>query len=344
MNKILKSIVIFAVLFATSQVFASGGNRIGTAGAQELLLPVGASSIALNGANTSYVTGVDAIYFNPAGLSGSKHETEVTFSSMNYIADINFVFAGLAVNIEDVGSIGLSLRSVDVGDIRQTTEEQPGGTGSTFSPSFIVVGLTYSSFLTDRIKAGVNFNFISETIQNTSATGFALDAGIQYDGLAGIEGLMLGVVMKNFGSKMQFTGADLQRDATESGSDRGTQTYRIEAEPFELPSQIDIGLAYKASFNDNFTSIFSSSFQNNNFLNDHYKFGLELSYDEMLFLRGGYTLANERTNVGADDNIFGPSFGAGFVIKGDVDIIFDYAYRTVDYFDDNQVFGLKVAF
>jgi len=341
MNKTIKLLTIFGLLFGVTNLFASGGNRIGTAGAQELLIPVGAASIALNGANMAYVTGVDAIYYNPAGLSGSTRETEASFSSMSYIADINFIFAGLGVNIEGVGSIGLSLRSLDVGDIPETTEEQPGGTGSTFSPSFIVVGLTYSNFLTDRIRAGINFNLINESIMSTS---ISLDAGIQYDGVGNIEGLMLGVVLRNFGSKMSFTGADLQRTATEANSDRGSQIYRIEAEPFELPSQIDIGLAYRSSFSDNFSGTLSSSFQNNNFLNDQYKFGLELNYDEMLYLRGGYTVANERAAVGSDDNIFGPSFGAGFVIQGDVDIIIDYAFQTVDYFSDNQVFGLKVAF
>ncbi len=56
----------------------------------------------------------------------------------------------------------------------------PDGTGSTYSPSFLMVGLTYSKVITDRISVGTNAKLISEKIQNTSANGFAIDVGVQY--------------------------------------------------------------------------------------------------------------------------------------------------------------------
>jgi len=65
---------------------------------------------------------------------------------------------------------------------------------------------TYSKVLTDRIAIGTNLKLISENIQNTNATGFALDAGVQY---RFSEALMIGAAVKNIGSDMKYSGQDL---------------------------------------------------------------------------------------------------------------------------------------
>ena len=59
-----------------SSVFLIGALSAGTiksqgqAGATQLLIPVGALSIATSGANGATVLGVDALYLNPAGIAG----------------------------------------------------------------------------------------------------------------------------------------------------------------------------------------------------------------------------------------------------------------------------------
>jgi len=329
--------------FTVSSIFASGGRRNATAGAQQLLIPVGAEGIGLGGAYVAGLSGIEAIYYNPAGLSGLSSASEVAFSQMSWIADIDFSYAAVAVNMGSFGHLGVTLRSLDFGDIPVTTVERPEGTGYTFSPSYITFGITYANFLTDRIKAGVSFNIISEEIERTGGTGFTVDVGLQYDGLAQIEGLQMGIVLKNFGPAMTYDGPDLYRTA-DDGSNRGRQDLKIQAEGFEMPSQLEIGLAYVAHIDEKFKSTVSSSFQNNNFANDQFKFGGEVSYDNMLFLRGGYTYSEDRAGLDGDDNLFGPSFGAGFKLQGDLAITFDYAFRTVDIFEDNQVFAIKIAF
>ena len=90
-----------------------------------------------------------------------------------------------------------------------TTVDFPDGTGQTYSPGFLTSTLTYSKVLTDRISVGTNFKLISESIQNATATGFALDMGVQYrfnDFLA------MGASLKNIGTNMQFSGQDLQTE------------------------------------------------------------------------------------------------------------------------------------
>jgi len=339
-TKILK-ISILALLMVVD-IFASGGRRNGTAGAQELLIPVGARGLALRGAYVAGLEGIDAIYYNPAGLGVSRNSTEAMFSHMNYIADIGVSYAAIGTNFEGLGSLAFSIKSIDFGDIPVTTVENPSGTGAIFSPLFVTFGVTYATALTDRIRVGVTLNVVSEKIVNTSATGISFDAGVQYNGIAEIDGLKLGVVLKNFGAQMKFDGPDLLRQAEAVNGLRGEQLYKIDAAGFELPSQIELGLAYERRFADDFKALFATSFQNNNFANDEYRFAAEFGFKDIFFVRGGYALVPDAKVD--QENIFGPTFGAGINLDAGINIVVDYAYRTTTYFDANHMFSVKLGF
>ncbi len=339
-SKILKISLLSLIMIA--DIFASGGKRNGTAGAQELLIPVGARGLAFNGAYIAGLDGVDAIYYNPAGLGLSTHSAEAVFSQMNYIADIGVSYAAISTSFEGFGSLGFSVKSLEFGDIPVTTVEHSEGTGATFSPTFVTVGLSYANALTDRINVGVTANLVTEKIMRTSASGISVDVGVQYNGLANIEGLQLGVVLKNFGPQMSFDGPDLLRQATNSSGLRGTQNYKIDAAGFELPSQLMLGLAYVKNFANDYKALIATSFENNNFANDAYKAAAEFSFKDILFLRGGYSLEPDANSD--QERLFGATFGAGVKLNAGIDIAVDYAYRTAHYFDANHVFSVKLGF
>lgn len=345
----LKKIHLFSIaaliLLLFSEMFASGGKRNGTAGAQELLIPTSARGIALGSANLATIHSLDAIYYNPAGVGVSENTAEAMFSYMSYIADIGYTFAAVSVNFESFGTLGFSFRSLDFGDIAVTNERNPYGTGSTFSPTFVVLTLTYANALTDRIRVGANINLITEKIMSTGASGVSVDAGIQYTNVAGVEGLDLGISLKNLGPQMSYDGSDLLRKAQENidASKRGTQFYKISAASFELPSQLFLGLSYTNHFSDLYSTTISTAFVNNNFANDEYNFSLEFDYDNLVYLRGGYSFVNEGLDV-EEESLFGPTFGAGFKIKGDMNVTFDYGYRWARYFDANHILSVKVGF
>jgi hypothetical protein len=346
--KMIKKLTIILTVFLTitiltTNIFAGGGRRNGTAGAQELLIPVSARGLAMSGAYVSGISGLDAIFYNPAGFGGSFSDAEAMFSYMNYIADIGFSFAAVGVNLGDLGSIAFNVRSLDFGDIPVTTVDNPYGDGTSFSPSFFVGGVTYSNSLTDRIRVGVNFNLISENIVRTSATGFSFDAGIQYTGLAGVEGLSMGVVLKNLGSQLKYDGEDLLRVAEDPNGLRGPQFYSIDAASFELPSQLEFGVSYFHRFDETYKAIIASSFQNNNFSNDEYKIAGEFNYDDLFFIRGGYTYVTENVDD-TNQSIWGPTFGVGLALDIGINVQVDYAFRSVDYFDANHMFTVKLGF
>ncbi len=339
-----KIIYVMAVIFLlATELMGGGGRRNGTGGAQELLIPVSARGLALSGAYTSGITGIDAIFYNPAGLGVSNNSAEAMFSYMNYIADIGFSFAAIAVHFEEFGSLGFNVRTLDFGDIPVTTIDNPEGTGAVFSPTYVVLGVTYSNQLTDRIRAGFTVNLISEEIQRTSASGVSFDAGVQYDGIGGVEGLKLGVALLNLGPALSYDGPDLDTRVNQVDGKRASQFYRLNTAEFELPSILELGLAYQTRFSDELGGLFSTSFQNNNFSNDEYRVAAEFNYNEMFFLRGGYSYISEASDV-SEEAIFGPTFGVGVNFNQGMDITVDYAFRSVEYFDANHMVTVQLGF
>lgn len=340
--------VIFILLilgFSGIETFGSGQNRAGTAGAPELRIPVGARYLAMVGAPIATVTGLESIYWNPAGLDFSTASTNALFSYRSYIADMNVNFAAVSGRLGDLGSVGLSFRSLNIGEINVTTMDQPDGTGQIINPSYFILGLTYSKQLTDRVSVGASFNLINESIDRASATGFSFDFGVQYKNLLEVEGLDLGVVVKNLGSSIKYDGNGLYTQAESTVGDRGPTYLKIDAASAELPSEISVGLAYERKFDEENSVTFAATFQNNNYTYDDYKVGAEYSFKDLLFVRAGYLYSPQST----DDtpNIFqNYTVGVGLNLKqfSGIDLSVDYAYVPVKYFDGNHVFAISLGF
>ena len=336
-----KLLTLFLTLTLITSVFAGDAARKGTAGAEQLLIPVGARSIATGGAFISHFTGVESIYYNPAGLDRMQG-TQAMFNYMNYIADIDISYFAVGTQLGGLGSFGLTYKTIGFGDIPVTTFENPDGTGQFFSPNYFVLGLTYSKMITDRISAGVNFNFISENIMNTSANGFALDFGVQYRFAPNFS---LGVSVKNIGGNMRYSGEDLKTKTIvpNSALASGKAVYEVDTEPFQIPSYFELSLAYRFEFNESHGLALGAVFRNNNNLEDEMRGGLEYDFMNTFYVRGGYIFSLKN----ADLAIYNWSVGAGikFGLLNSLDVIFDYAFRNVEDFpSDNHVFTLMLGF
>lgn len=337
MKKII--LLLITVLFTVS-IYAGDKSRKGTTGAEQLLVPVGAQSIATAGAFVATVRGLESIYYNPAGLDISKR-TEAMFSYMNYVADINMSYFAAGTNLGEFGSIALSFKSFDFGDIPVTTNELPDGTGATYSPTFLTIGLTYSKLLTDRVSIGTNIKLVSENIGNTNASGFAIDAGVQYQFS---KALSIGATINNIGGNMVYSGQDLRVQTGVPNSVPGAPsgTYEVVAEEFQIPSYFQLSVVYQHLFDEQNQLNLATTFTANNSLDDAFNFGLEYGFMNNFFLRGGYNLYLGNT----DESVFGFTAGAGVNYDiSDIGISFDYAYRDVkDFPTSNHIFTVKLAF
>jgi hypothetical protein len=342
------------LLVSAMNAFAGTGKRKGTAGAMELLIPVGSVGTSLGGNYTAGIGGIEAMYWNPAGIAASPKAAEVMVSHLKYIADINLTYAAAQANFGKFGTLGFSIKSLGFGDIPVTNESAPDGTGEMYSPSYTTIGLTYGRRMTDRILFGTTVKIVSERIMTVSASGVAFDFGVQYNTAMGLK---LGVSLRNFGVGMRFNGTGLERQVDMPiyvGTAFGQkESLSIVAQEFEFPTTIDIGAAYTFKPMEGHSITAMANFQNHHFGFDSYGVGLEygVQVDKiMVSARGGATAQNDpeagKLVFNSDDNIFGPSFGGGFFVQlaPQLSLKLDYAYRLTERLADNQWFSLVVGF
>jgi len=327
--KSLLSVVVL-LLLGLATAYAGNDRRIGTAGAQELRIPFGSRGSAMSGAVVANTSGVESIYWNPAGLA-TLDGTQAMFTHLPYFADIDVNFVGAATYIDGIGSLGLTVKSVSIGDMEETTAAFPDGTGRVFNPSLTVIGVTYAKTMTASVQFGFTANFINESIFEAQATGVAFDVGFLYD--PRWNGLTLGVVMKNYGPEMRFSGRGFD-EFNSNGNAVAPKSAK-----FDLPASINFGVAYNFINSGANAASLSGNFISNNYSSDAWKGGAEYSYNGTYFLRAGYNYSDQ------NDFLYGFSAGGGLGINiGETRLTFDYAWNETEYFDDNQYFTFGVSF
>ncbi len=330
-----KMILLFAfvlLILGLGSAYAGNEGRIGTTGGQELLIPTDARGAALGGSAIANAAGIEAMFWNPAGLAYIDEGTQVIFTHIPWIADIDINYVAVATNIEDFGVIGFSYKSVNIGNIEETTEAFPEGTGSIFSPTLAVLGLSYARAMTTNINFGFSVQLINEDIFEVQASGFAFDFGFQYE--PRWHGLTMGIVLKNYGPDLTFTGKGFDRP-----SSVGNRPVSSENAGSELPTSVNIGLAYEFMSNGLNTVTATGNFKGNNQNNDFWQGGLEYGYDDWLFVRGGYNYSTQ------EGWLYGATVGFGFTRPvGDMNLSIDYTWTETDVFESNQFFSIRAAF
>jgi hypothetical protein len=215
MKSMFKASYVLGALFITGSLFAGNEDRAGQAGATHLLINPWARSSAWGGAGSANERGMDGQFMNPAGLAFAR-KTEVVFTHTRWLegSNISINAAGLAQRLSKNDVLGLSVTAMSFGEIAVTTVDKPEGTGATYSPRFLNIGVSYARSFSDKIHGGINFRIINESIDNVSATGFCLDAGVQYQTTIGKgenkkDNFVFGIALKNVGPRMRYNGDGL---------------------------------------------------------------------------------------------------------------------------------------
>lgn len=350
MRKVLKSIlpVLVAVFLSSGHVFAGNEDRVGQAGAGELLINPWARSSGWAGANIASIRGLEAMYLNVAGIAFTPR-TEIVFSHTQWLkgSDININAFGLTQKLGESGVLGVSVMSMDLGDIEITTVNSPEGGKGTFSPQFINMGLSYARIFSNSIYGGLTVRIISESISDVSAQGMCFDAGIQY--VTGFnedkDNLMFGISLKNVGPPMRFDGDGLSFRGLIPSTDIN-MTVQHRSQQFELPSLVSIGAAYNFDLAESHKLTLAAGFTSNAFMKDQYSVGLQYGFKEYFMIRGGMLIEDgifddvERTNA-----LTGPTAGVTFQVPfggSGKSFGIDYSYRATDPFDGVHSFGARL--
>ena len=364
MNMKLKQIISGTLLAAVTAVpvasFAGNPDRGGSAGAQELLINPYASSSGWGNANTSCVRGLESMFSNIAGMAFTR-KTEVVFSHSNWLggSGININNFGFTQHVGETGALGLNVMSLSAGSIPITTTDNPEGGLGTFNPSFINIGLSYAKGFSDNIYGGATVRIIQEQIANVHATGIAVDAGVQYH-TGKYDQMHFGIALRNVGPKMSYNGdglafsANILNGSQYNNSVNGyTASFENKSAAFELPSLLNIGLAYdfyltkdSAGLKKDFRLTVAGNFTSNSFTNDQYTLGMEFAFKKYIMARGGYTY-EKNINTTLSQTVFtGPSAGLTLQLPFGKDkkstFAVDYSYRFTSSFSGVNTFGFRV--
>jgi len=361
LKQIVSSTLLAALAVAPVASYAGNPDRGGSAGAQELLINPFASSSGWGNANTSCVRGLESMFSNIAGMAFTR-KTEVMYSHTNWLGGTGIAINnfGLTQHVGATGCIGLNIMSMSAGTIPVTTTDLPGGTGATFNPSLINIGISYAKGFSDNIFGGATIRIIQESISNVKASGVAIDAGVQYH-TGRYDQVHFGVALRNVGPSMNYKGDGLSFDANvlngtqyNSSINGYTASFENKSASVELPSMLNIGLAYDfyltrdtAGLKKDFRLTVAANFTSNSFTNDLYTGGVELAIKKFVRIRGGYTYEkNGGTNTLSVNVFTGPSAGATLQLPFGKDkkstFAIDYSYRSTSTFTGVNTFGLRV--
>lgn len=339
--KIVRKISILFLVF-TGLLWAQAGrvSNVATTAAPFLEIGVGARAVAMGGAFVSTSNDASAIYWNPAGL-GRLFRPELMFVHTNWIADINFDFAGAVIPLGRLGSLGASLTSLSMGDMKVRTVNLPEGTGEFFQARDMALGISYGFSLTDRFALGFNVKYIYQKIWKESAQGIALDIGTLY--VTTFHGLRIGAALTNFGTDMKMDGEDLlvfhDVDPQQQGNNDRVFA-KLETSGWPLPLNFQAGIAFELLQTRPHRLTFASEAMHPKDNTESLHLGAEYAFREMFFLRGGYR------NLLQKDSEEGLTLGAGFAAQflSKLRVILDYAYADFGRLENAHRFSFIMRF
>jgi hypothetical protein len=296
----------------------------------------------MGGAFVSIANDATALYWNPAGVATLRQTSAVAVHT-NWIADTKFDYAAIALPVTGFGTIGLSITSLSMGDMKVRTVDFPEGTGEYFSAGDLAGAVSYSRQLSERFSIGLTAKYIQQNIWHESASGFAIDAGTLFKtDLFG--GMTIGAALTNFGTTMKMAGRDARQfirlNSGQLGSTDQIPT-DVEFDSWDLPLLFHFGVSTRVLDNDEYrwTVAVDALHPNDNF--ESVNAGTEFAFADFLFLRAGYqSLYLDRSEGGLSLG-FGVSTGN---FLGSLNVGFDYAYENMGRLESVHVFSLGLRF
>ncbi len=348
-------ILILCLAMTSYDAFAGNKDRAGQMGATELNLNPWGLTSGLFYTNGAYVSGIEAMKLNVAGLARTKG-TEIGVSWNNYMSgtDISYVNGAVGFDIGSDNKLGVNVMALNFGNPYLSTVESPEQ-DVTFTPSFVNFGLAYSHEFSENVAAGLQATFVSENIGQARASGVAIDAGIQYVGGTN-NNTHVGMSLRNVGPTFKFTGDGFNGESTDENGN--PTTLKTPSGDINLPTQfilsgsIDFypGHARGEEFDTDSAKHRVSpmfSFTSNAYYADHIAAGVEYSLNQKFFLRGAYRYETGIfSNTDAQTFYNGLSAGLGlniFLNKEDrtQPLQFDYAFRLTRFNTGQHTISLK---
>ncbi len=334
--------VLLLVLAQVAPVLGQKISGVGTSSAAFLKIGVGARALGMGEAVSTQAQDVTALFWNPAGLANLQR-MQILFNHYDYLVDMQFEYAGIAVPVQNVGTFGFFFSYLGMPDIERTTVSMPEGTGEMVTAYSMSAGISYARALTDRFSIGGTAKMIRETIWHSHASGLAADIGLQYRTF--FKNMRIGMSISNFGSDMRIDGRDMlvqhDIDVTSKGNN-GNINAQLSTDEFPLPVLFRVGIS--ANLAEDFFAMKDHDLivavdaihpsDNKEYLN----VGAEYAFKHMVYLRAGYR------QLLLEDAEGGLTMGMGLQLNVlNTEIIFDYASIDFGVLDKQNKFSLILS-
>lgn len=354
MKKYFLLIIVFIFSITTqAQLVRSYSNEF-------LNIGIGARAMAMSKSVSSFVTGVEAGYWNPAGI--------ITVQDYEFAAMHNELFSGIgsydyfgaALPIErDDLAISVSLIRLGVDDILNTTSliDSNGNINYDNITSFSsadVAGIisVAKAFPKLHLNVGVNAKIIRRNIGDfATGNGFGFDIGAQYQ----YKGVKLGLIVRDVTTTFTAWSVDsaiFDRIAKAQTLEENRNQERPEKYELTLP-KFQLGASYIFDFNEKYSLlaavdligrfIKTNDIVSSSFASFSPNLGLELGFKNRTFFRAGLgNIQKELDFDNTESTTVEPSIGLGIRFKK---IYLDYALTNVGAGSGvsfSNVFSIKV--
>ena len=333
-----KHLFLILLLLSLTVMTAEAQRKAGRNGAAFLEIGVGAREVGLGSAVTALANDANQIFWNPAGLAladGQKLSTAFSYGS--WFADLTYTAAAFAYNLDQYGTIGVGVQVFGVSDIvanRQNGYDDPilqglvtdTETSGTYDFTDLAVSVSYSRYFFDRLTLGTTFKVVNESIDGVSANELAFYFGSVYR--VGLAGWQIAARLNNLGTSMTYFNQDNPLPLTFA---IGTSFYPVNTEQTRVMLTVDTTKPI-----DSRQLIYG---------------GGEVSFYDLLFLRGGYKFnysgvddGGTSEREGIKDTIEGFSVGGGLQYEiANYGVAIDYAFTQMDLVENVHRFTLRIG-
>jgi hypothetical protein len=322
-----------------------------------LNIGVGARALGMGGAQTSAVRDVTAAYWNPAALIGIRHEYEFSLMHAEYFAGVaQYDYLGFSTPLKSQNHLAVSLIRFGVDDIPDTRflYDANGALNYNnvqfFNAADYALLLSFAREISDKIKLGANAKIIHRNVGKfAQAWGFGLDVGGIYIQKRMTVGLMVRDITTTFNAWSH--NADLVRDIYAQTNNE----VPVNSVEITLPTAIasisydwKIGSAFSlltaldlaTTFDGQRNTLISS-----NTLSIDPRFGLELGFKNLAFVRGGLSNFQYIKDFQGNQSLnYLPGLGLGFILNERIQI--DYALSDIGNVSESpysHIFSVKVS-
>jgi hypothetical protein len=334
-NILLTCFILTAVVSANAQVARKYSNEF-------LSIGVGARGLAMSSSVGASVDDVTAGYWNPAGLTHITNNFQLGIMHAEYFAGIaKFDYGSFAIPMKDKKRfIGFTLIRFAVDDIPNTLNlfEPDGSINYDNIKSFSVGDYSFQFSYAQKLPVkgltmGGNFKLIYRKAGSfANAWGFGLDAGLQYQ----VKKLKLGFMARDVTSTFNAWSYSFTEDEKQvlalTGNEIPTSSLEVTLPRFITSIAYEIGIKNKFFILPELTLDLTTDGKRNvvfrtNSVSIDPRFGLELNYSRIVFLRAGIGNIQKSTDdLGKSITTFQPTIGGGFKIKS---VSIDYAFTDI---------------